>query len=172
MYAYDRRQASTVKEPLYGHTSMETAYLVNDYPYGRTLRCRIRYWLESDGKRGFRFVSQTEDPRNGRWNNPKKSTYAILGANMYLDEKTYVQWAQLSEYSKTSEVLDFVKNFPHTDMSRLKVFVPAKMRFLEDMISGKRVWHVNNVPKPPTEYELGEYRRELEEWNEVSKHLH
>jgi hypothetical protein len=28
------------------HTSPETAYLVEDYPYGFRLRCQIRYWLE------------------------------------------------------------------------------------------------------------------------------
>ena len=37
--------------PLYGHTSPETAYLVADYPYSFKLRCRIRYWIESDPKR-------------------------------------------------------------------------------------------------------------------------
>lgn len=28
---------------LLGHVSPQTAYLVEDYPYGRQLRCRIRY---------------------------------------------------------------------------------------------------------------------------------
>jgi hypothetical protein len=30
---------------LSGHVSPQTAYLVEDYPYGRRLRCRIRYWI-------------------------------------------------------------------------------------------------------------------------------
>ena len=28
------------------HISPETAYVIDDYPYGFRLRCRIRYWLE------------------------------------------------------------------------------------------------------------------------------
>ncbi len=48
--------------PLYGHSSPDTAYLVADYPYGRTVRCRIRYWIETSATKGFRFVSQRETP--------------------------------------------------------------------------------------------------------------
>lgn len=35
---------------LHGHTSHETAYVVDDYPYGRTVRCKIRYWIETAEK--------------------------------------------------------------------------------------------------------------------------
>ena len=31
---------------LQGHTTIDTAFVVNDYPYGFRLRCKIRYWLE------------------------------------------------------------------------------------------------------------------------------
>ena len=50
---------------LQGHTSPETAYVVDDYPYGYTLRCRIRYWLEVNERHGVRFVSQTTNPMRG-----------------------------------------------------------------------------------------------------------
>src|SRR6516165_4444148 len=61
---------------LSGHISPETAYVVEDYPYGLRLRCRIRYWLEHTPKRGFRFWSQTTNPKRGNiWNKPKASTY-------------------------------------------------------------------------------------------------
>jgi hypothetical protein len=61
-------------ETLFGHTSEDTALVVDDYPYGR-LRTQIRYWIETVAKRGDRFVSQTLNPKTGRWNKPKKSTY-------------------------------------------------------------------------------------------------
>src|SRR5689334_7409438 len=68
---------------LAGHVDPDSAYLVDDYPYGRVLRCRIRCWIEDDIRRSDhagwqRFVSQTTNPRRpGQpWNNPKASTYA------------------------------------------------------------------------------------------------
>lgn len=69
-----------VSETLAGHESPETAYLVDDYPYGYTLRCKIRYWVEFKPKFGFRLVSQTTNPRaQGEvWNKPKAGTYHFL----------------------------------------------------------------------------------------------
>jgi len=67
---------------LIGHVSPETAYLVDDYPYGYTLRTSIRYWVETKKNFGQRFVSQTLNPKNGNWNKPKAGTYSdvvVLG---------------------------------------------------------------------------------------------
>jgi len=80
---------SEIKTALYGHDSRETAYQVDSYPYGR-LRCKIWFWLETSDKKGTRFYSQTENPKNGRMNAHKYSTYSILAGNMYLDENDHV----------------------------------------------------------------------------------
>lgn len=90
---------------LSNHTSLETAYLVDDYPYGFRLRCTIRYWLEYHPKRGFRFVSQTSNPKRPGlvWNKPKASTYCRFGGAMYLDDVGHVHWAGLTEYSDGAE---------------------------------------------------------------------
>ena len=86
---------------LSGHISPETAYVVEDYPYGFRLRCKIRYWIEFKPKKGFRFVSQTTNPkRPGEvWNKPKASTYSMFGGAMFLDENEHVQFTGLNEYS-------------------------------------------------------------------------
>ena len=65
-------------EILNGHYNEDTAYVVDDYPYGYTLRTKIRYWVETVKKKGDRFVSQTLNPKTGRWNKPKKSTYSAV----------------------------------------------------------------------------------------------
>ena len=92
-----------INKVLSGHNSPETAYVVEDYPYGFRLRCKIRYWLEyrAGASYGFRLCSQTTNPKSTfggeMWNKPKKSTFSPLGV-MYLDEKNYVQWTSISPY--------------------------------------------------------------------------
>ncbi len=69
-------------QTLSGHATPETAYLVEDYPYGFRLRCQIRFWLEFKKGHGFRLVSQTSNPKTEAarglpagtvWNKPKAS---------------------------------------------------------------------------------------------------
>lgn len=90
---------------LKGHDSPETAYVVDDYPYGFRLRCTIRYWLESDPKRGVRFVSQTSNPKKPGlvWNKPKASTYSRFGGCMFLDDDGHVRHSGLTEYTDGAE---------------------------------------------------------------------
>jgi hypothetical protein len=103
---------STVCEVLAGHVSPETAFVVDDYPYGFRLRCRIRYWLEFKKGTGVRFVSQTTNPkRGGAWNKPKASTYGRFGGAMFLDEKGHVHWSALTEYTDGAEVVAWLATY-------------------------------------------------------------
>lgn len=158
-------------DPLYGHTSEDTAYVVDDYPYGFRKRTKIRYWLESNGNKGFRFVAQTMNPDTGRWNAPKKSIYSDLAGVMGLDSKGHVTWTALAYNSSPKAVLDFVQNYPKADLSRLKLFVKLKMKSAQDFASGRKVWTVNGQPQKPTEKEMDEYNTDLEDWFEVSTYL-
>jgi hypothetical protein len=67
-----------MNETLHGHTTPETAFVVDDYPYGFRLRTKIRYWLETKKGHGQRFVSQTLNPKTGQWNKPKSGTYEVI----------------------------------------------------------------------------------------------
>ena len=49
----------------------------DNYPYGR-LKCTATFGLEFNKKNGFRTVFQTINPKNGRVNAPKKSTYSPI----------------------------------------------------------------------------------------------
>lgn len=147
--------------PLYGHTSEDTAYLVEDYPYGG-LRCQIKFWLEHQPKKGWRFVSQTQNPKTGRWNNPRKGTYFVLGGCMYLDEKGHVQTSMLSEYAKADEILKFIESFPEADMSTIKVFVVGRKAVCKRKAAGEAVISIGKVPQIPTETEVEEAKKEIE----------
>jgi len=120
---------------LTGHISPETAYLVEDYPFGFRLRCKIRYWIEYRHGKGFRFMSQTTDPRKGNipWNKPKASTYCEFGGAMYLDDVGHVQWAGLSQYSDAKQALDFAERFgaavPIEGQPVMRKWVAAKVAY-------------------------------------------
>lgn len=96
---------------LKGYTSPETAFVVEDYPYGFRLRCKIQYWLETDLKKGSRLCSQTTNPKQQGevWNKPKCSTYARFGGVMYLDEQEHVTWTGLTPYSNVAEILEWLE---------------------------------------------------------------
>ena len=52
---------------LHGHTAPQTAFLVNDYPYGFRLHCKMRWWIETadkGAKKGQqRVMTQTTNPK-------------------------------------------------------------------------------------------------------------
>ena len=95
------------------HVSPETAYVVEDYPYGFRLRCSIRYWLDCDSKRGVRMVSQTTNPKAAGivWNKPKASTYSRFGAAMFIDQNGHVMHSGLSEYVNGKEATEWCDVF-------------------------------------------------------------
>lgn len=120
---------------LQGHVSPETAFVVDDYPYGFRLRCKIRYWIEFHQRHGFRFVSQTTNPkRPGEvWNKPKASTYSRFGAAMFLDDEEHVQWTGLSEYSDGTEAQAFKDKYgegvPEAGRNTMNASVAAKVAY-------------------------------------------
>jgi hypothetical protein len=120
---------------LKNHTSPETAFVVESYPYGFRLRCKIRYWLEFHPKRGFRFMSQTTNPKKPGevWNKPKASTYYRFGGAMFLNEEEHVHWSGLSEYSEAAEAVAWAEKFgeavPEAGQETLARWVAAKVAY-------------------------------------------
>jgi hypothetical protein len=98
---------------LKGHTSADTAYVVDDYPYGFSLRCKIRYWLDVHAKHGVRLMSQTSNPKKPGlvWNKPKASTYSRFGGCLFLDENGHAQWSGLTEYSDAAETAAWLAKY-------------------------------------------------------------
>ena len=140
-----------IKSILSGHVSPETAFVVNDYPYGFTLRCKIRYWLESSPNKGVRFVSQTTNPKRGdTWNKPKASTYCRFGGAMYLDENNHVCWLGVSEYDSTQNLIDFKNNFgagiPVDFVPHFESWLAKKIEFNNLKATGTVFITVNGVP--------------------------
>lgn len=96
---------------LTNHTSPETAYVVDDYPYGFRVRTSIRYWIDTSDTYGQRCVSQTLNPKTGEWNKPKASTYTSF-AVLFIDESNgHVKWAGWHPYSGADALREFVEKY-------------------------------------------------------------
>lgn len=129
----------------HGHTSEETALVVDDYPYGYVLRTQIRYWIETVAKKGDRFVSQTLNPKTGRWNKPKKSTYSEIGV-IYIEEETgHVKWAALSTHSTEEAEEAFLAAVGEDNLSELQKKQLASIRALRKVFA-KVTWTIEEVP--------------------------
>lgn len=105
-----------MKTLLHNHTSPETAHVVDDYPYGFRLRCKIRYWLEHKPRFGYRFVSQTTNPKktlpdgSHPWNKPKAGCYDQF-AVLYLDSQNHVHVDALGFYSSPEKFALFRQEY-------------------------------------------------------------
>lgn len=121
---------------LKGHVSPETAYVVEDYPYGYKLRCKIRYWIEYKNNFGFRFVSQTTNPRKPGeyWNAPKAETYFKFGMCMFLEAETsHVSYSGLYQYCDGAEAQAWQEKYgegvPEAGKEVSRRWIAAKMAY-------------------------------------------
>lgn len=168
-------KTASVKEPLYGHDSMANAYMVDDYPYGFRLRCKIRYWVEYAPKKGYRMVSQTTNPKIADrevWNKPKAGTYSAVAGCLYLDSKDQVQMAVVTPYSTAEQCLEFANDFPKYDFKLLGKWATMKLEYCYKMITGKAHWMVNDVKQETSDSDKGRYRAEAEIWSKLAKKCH
>lgn len=97
--------------------SQETAFIQPDYPYGRTLRCQRRVWVETRPKFGQRMVTQTNDPKKDfeKWNAVKPGNYFPIVV-LTLDEATdpepgYIKQYALSGYDSLDKIEEFETKF-------------------------------------------------------------
>jgi hypothetical protein len=152
--------------PLYGHVSEETARLVNDYPYGNK-RCQIKFWIE-ENNRGFRFVSQTENPKTLRWNNPRHGTYCLMGMAMFIDDKGHVNHKALTEYSSVDEILTFLQDFPNARVNfNLRAMAMQRAKMAARTARGEHNFIINGTPQMPNEDDIAKAKEEVLTWDKV-----
>jgi len=93
------------KKYLHGHTSFDTAYIVENWPWGYKLRTTKYFWIEKND-RGMRLVTQTINPKNGKICAPKKSTYSVFLVLYIEDEKVFCDCLDRWENEKLEEFLE------------------------------------------------------------------
>lgn len=155
-------------KPISGHRSFETAYIIPDYPYSFSLRCRKACWIDA-GKKGFRLITQTTNPKkNDIWNAAKKGTYHLLAGSMYLDEDGHLQFEGLNEYSSSKTFVDFLTRFPNAEYSKdiILAYCLGKMRLAQLTIQGEAVISINKVPQLPSEADREKAKVDLKNWTD------
>ena len=168
--------------PIYGHNSPETAYVIDDYPYGFRLRCKMRCWIEYKAKKGFRFVTQTTNPKKPIeiWNKPKESTYSEMAGNMFLDDEGHVHWDGVGAWTKEVDVLKFILAFPDSDMTVLKLYAAARVNpkgLLAKLASGEvhQTMTVNGMRREEAPEELERQKTDARErlavWMQIAEKL-
>jgi hypothetical protein len=97
-------------------TTPETAYKVENYPYGFSARTTLRAWIETNkGKQ--RYCTQTLNPKTHEWNKPKYSTYSdimlmyLRDENGHLDTFRFsIQWSDEKDDEQLLNALGDFRN--------------------------------------------------------------
>jgi hypothetical protein len=160
--------------PLYGHTSPETAYVVESYPYGSGLRCRKRYWLEFKKSHGYRLVSQTTNPKRGdTWNKPHPGQYVLVAACMYLDDEKHVQWAGVGVGTDAEKAAKFVAAFPDFEdkLNSLSGWAAQKAASDEGYAKGEWWFTVGGNRSPLTDEDVAKHYASAAIWQGIADKL-
>jgi len=93
--------------------SIATTLSTDNYPYGY-LKCKATYQIEYNSKKGCRSIFQTINPKNGRLNNPKKSTYTPVVLPCTIDSTGNFSSCGYLSFNGTEEInkgLHFMNDF-------------------------------------------------------------
>ncbi len=109
-----------------------TEAVSHDYPYGR-LRCTAKWWIESNGKKGMRVGFQTINPKTGRVNAPKYSTYEEFKVLFIDPENGHIKSDGLYGARGSEDAQKFLDKYDHADLTReqLELFI-VKAKKIEE----------------------------------------
>jgi hypothetical protein len=107
---------------LTGHNSLDTAYVVHNYPYSGK-RTDKYYWIESSQTYGDRLATVTVNPKNGRFNQVHPGTYCTF-VFLFLDENEHVKHDEIpfnrSPKENQARFTEFLTQFDHTQLSKIQ----------------------------------------------------
>jgi hypothetical protein len=121
-----------------GATSAETSVAVTNYPYGRRLRCIMRYWLEYKKGKGTRLVAQTNDPkRTGLfWNKPHAETYTMGAVVLHTNAEGHVKTREVTMWglsvSSLAEVDEKLASIAAFETNYAEALTEADRGFIGD----------------------------------------
>ncbi|MEK6880453.1 MAG: hypothetical protein AABY22_12630, partial [Nanoarchaeota archaeon] len=83
---------------------------VDNYPYGG-LKCKMTFSVEFSKKKGYRSITQSVNPKTGRLNNPKKSTYSHFLYMVKEEETGHIKFEgfQFYGYESIEKFIELLK---------------------------------------------------------------
>jgi len=132
------------------HNNENTALIIENYPYGFRLKTKIKYWIETDKKKGDRFVSQTLNPKTNKWNNPKKSVYNSVMVLTRDNENGHISYIGL---------------YPTTDKERINRFIEKTngFNFFDEQKEQLRILRAYSKTYENVTFEIKEVTNQTEE---------
>lgn len=101
--------------------TIENPFVVEDYPYGFTLRTQMRVYVEIRNGFGMRYVTQTLNPKTGKWNKPKAGTYSRIiivyqdPADGHIHQKAFSAWSDEEFYEFVEFCGDILNQSPYVE---------------------------------------------------------
>lgn len=106
-------------------TSLETAAVANDYPYGSS-RTEMFFFVEEKRKKGHRPVTQSRNPKNGQMNKPHAGTYRALPTYVVETRAGFFDFVSPPEYPDNTRAQEFIDQFwnqvPEEDQKYIKTW--------------------------------------------------
>lgn len=143
----------TEKKPI-NIFGLDNAHITDDYPYGFRFRTERKEWIESktDKKgnlKGQRFCTQTKDPKTGKWNNPKCSTYSdiMIGIEKFDESlgKNIIDYDILRMNDTEQKISEFEQTYKD-------ILLPVQKEKMKDLVAWDRAMkHVKWEVKPSSE---------------------
>jgi hypothetical protein len=87
---------------------------------------------------------------------------------MYLDSQDHVEWDGVGYGTKASKLLEFMKEFPKANFQEVRLEAKRRTMELNKYLNGA-AWAINGVRKEWSEQDLGEFREELQVWDQIEK---
>lgn len=112
------------------------SYLVENYPWGFSLKTSRRSWVESKKGHGMRYVAQTMNPKTGKWCKPKKSTYCVVLA-LFLNEDGHLKYTTLSSggWSKEETIVKFENKYPLNQFQKDQIRYIRATNVMNEVVS-------------------------------------
>jgi len=114
------------------HVDAESAYQIADYPYGR-LRTTMKIWIHTNKKGAQRIMRQTQNPKTGRWNKPKASTYSEIKVLHVDTENGHIESAGFSlAYGDAAKFLAKYETALNEDQRKTLTFKVEYTRLMDE----------------------------------------